>query len=232
MQDIKKKKSLLFCFYLMLITTVLMSGCGKSEEVSLTEISRQNGDADHSGSEEESSEEDESGGLSEEKEEDLDSGEKSEERSCVYVYMCGRVNQPGVYRLAEGSRICDGIEAAGGMSGDAASDYMNLAALLEDGERVYIPSEEEAKEFLAAGGGIASMQDNQTKSGSDSSGKVNINSAGKEELMTLSGIGASKAEAIIRYRESNGRFDSIEELMQVEGIKEGTFEKIKNDITL
>lgn len=80
MQDIKKKKSLLFCFYLMLITTVLMSGCGKSEEVSLTEISRQNGDADHSGSEEESSEEDESGGLSEEKEEDLDSGEKSEEK--------------------------------------------------------------------------------------------------------------------------------------------------------
>ena len=106
---------------------------------------------------------------------------------------------------------------------DAAADSVNLARNVSDGEQIYIPTEEEASAG-AAGSGPASAGAQQ--------GKVNINTASLEELMTLTGIGEAKAESIIRYREENGGFRKPEDLMEISGIKEGVFEKIKDDIII
>lgn len=140
-----------------------------------------------------------------------------EEEPSIYVYVCGQVNCPGVYELPEGARITDAIEAAGGMTDAAALDYLNQAALLTDGQKIYVPSEEEAEQEATV---------------SKADGKVNLNTAGADELMTLSGVGEAKAEAIIRYREEKGSFQSIEEIMNIEGIKEGVFNKIKDKISV
>ena len=137
------------------------------------------------------------------------------------VHVCGQVAAPGVYELAEGSRIYEAIEAAGGVNSQAAPEGLNQAACVEDGQQIYVPSVQELQDnsFTAAG-----------DSGAAEDGRVNINTAQAEELMTLSGIGEAKAAAIIQYREENGGFQSIEELMEISGIKEGVFEKIKEEI--
>ena len=139
------------------------------------------------------------------------------EKNSIYVYVCGQVYCPGVFALPEGSRVIDAIECAGGMTGEAASTYLNQAELLEDGQKVYVPTQEETE---------------AEKPTSISDGRININTARKEELMTLSGVGESKAEAIIRYREEQGRFEQIQDIMNIEGIKEGVFDKIKDKISV
>lgn len=144
----------------------------------------------------------------------------SEEDSVqIYVYVCGLVKHPGVYALDEGSRQIDAVEAAGGMLSDACADGMNLAALITDGERIYVPSADEVS-------GDALLQ------GTESDGLININTATKEELMTLTGIGESKAQRIIEYRESQGGFPNIEALKNVPGIKDGTYDALKDQITV
>ena len=101
---------------------------------------------------------------------------------------------------------------------------MNQAERLSDGQQVYLPGRAEtAGPTAGSAAGEAGMQED---------GKVNLNSAGKEELMTLSGIGEVKAESIIRYREEHGRFQSVEELKQIEGIKEGLFNRIKDKVRI
>ncbi len=141
----------------------------------------------------------------------------------VCVYVCGSVNQPGVYRLDENARLYEAIEAAGGMQEDAAQETINQAREVVDGERIYVPSKEELEN------GTVALEPGMQKEG-NTDGKIDINTAGKEELMTLPGIGQSKAELILSYRESKGRFGKIEELMEIEGIKEGVFNKIKDKI--
>ena len=125
---------------------------------------------------------------------------------------------------------------------DAGYEYLNLAALLSDGEKVYIPTKKEVEDAIAAGDGLYTSTVNITSNspgirsadgGSEdgsSDGKVNINSADRQTLMTLPGIGASKADKIIAYREANGGFSSIEDIMLVGGIKEGLFNKVKDSI--
>lgn len=150
------------------------------------------------------------------------SGEKEKEAvqtEWIYVHVCGEVNSPGVYELETGSRIFEAIEAAGGMTKAAVGDSVNQAEILTDGQQLYVPSEEE----------IQNQNDETTMV---DNGKVNINNASKEELMSLSGIGEAKADAIIRYREESGNFKSIEEIMEIEGIKEGVFRKIEDQITV
>ena len=171
-------------------------------------------------------------GSEEEKEElEEDSGGREEERAePLAVHVCGRVAVPGVYELEAGSRICDAVEAAGGMLQDAADECINQAAFLEDGQKIYIPSREEVQEQSANGLWQNDNSVNNSAGTSESDDRVNINRAGKEELMTLTGIGERKAEAILEYRQTHGGFDSVEELMQVEGIKQGTYEKIKDQI--
>ena len=134
----------------------------------------------------------------------------------IYVYVCGHVNQPGVYALDNGARICDALEKAGGTLEDARAEALDQAVCVADGQTIYVPGMEDTQE--------------DTQSGKESDGLVNINQAGEEELMTLPGIGQSKAAVIIQYREEHGGFQSTEELMNIPGIKQGVFDKIKNSI--
>jgi competence protein ComEA len=137
------------------------------------------------------------------------------------VYVCGAVKHPGVYTFEEGQRVCDAIEAAGGMKKKAAAEALNLARELVDGEQIIVPTKKEQADITEA-----------AAEGAATSGKVNINTASKEELMTLSGIGEAKAQSILSYREKNGQFSSIEDIMKIDGIKEGVFSKIEDSICI
>ncbi len=139
----------------------------------------------------------------------------------VWVYVCGAVQSPGVYQLSAEDRICDAVDAAGGFSEDADQCAVNLAELLTDGSQIYIPQIGESAAVGSNEAGEAHLP-----------GLVNINTATKSQLMELPGIGAAKAEAILSYRESVGRFSCIEDIMQVSGIKEASFAQIKSLITV
>ena len=144
------------------------------------------------------------------------------------VHVCGEVVNPGIYELPAGSRIYEAVKAAGGFTENAAEESVNLASPIEDGVQIRIYSKEET-ETLAAG---AAPFDGFEASGEGKEPVVNLNTATKEELMTLSGIGESRAEDIIRYREENGGFQNIEDIMKVSGIKDAAFQKIKDRITV
>ncbi len=148
----------------------------------------------------------------------------------IYVYTCGEVANPGVYELSEDSRIYEAVDAAGGFTENAARESINLASKVSDGMQITIYNKEEAAS-LPAGGTSAGKNSGQDQM-SGSSSLVNLNTATKEELMTLKGIGESKAEDIIRYREKSGGFKKIEDIMKISGIKEAGFQKIKDSITV
>ena len=154
----------------------------------------------------------------------------------VFVQVCGKVQSHGVYELPQGSRVWDAIEAAGGFEDDGAKEYLNLAEMVQDGMKLDVPSESQAEEWKAQGlvGGWNLGADPGALSGGSSgtSSRVNLNTATREELMSLRGIGESRAEDIIRYRETYGGFRSIEDIMNVSGIKDAAFEKIKDSITV
>lgn len=147
----------------------------------------------------------------------------------IFVHICGAVVNPGVYILSAGSRIFEGIEAAGGFSEDACEDFVNLAQTLQDGQRIVIPTEEEAEAAVQDGAYQEQWLPEETQR---ADGRININTASEQELSAISGIGAGKAAAIIQYRQENGSFSSVEDIMKVSGIKEGTYEKIKDKITV
>lgn len=140
----------------------------------------------------------------------------------IYIHICGEVRKPGVYTFAKEPRVVDVIEKAGGFTKRARQDCVNMAEAVADGTQLVIASKERTR-------GAGNAQKEQDKGDSN---KININSASKEELMTLSGIGESKATQILSYRESNGRFLKIEDIMKISGIKEGVFSKIKDYITV
>lgn len=154
---------------------------------------------------------------------------ENSEKSGVYVYICGEVIKPGVYELSGDSRIYEAVDAAGGFTENAAREYVNLASKVSDGMQITIYNREEAASLQADS---APVGENAGKSGTSGSGLVNLNTATKEELMTLKGIGESKAEDIIRYREKSGGFKKIEDIMKISGIKEAGFQKIKDNITV
>ncbi|MCR4740024.1 MAG: helix-hairpin-helix domain-containing protein [Lachnospiraceae bacterium] len=137
----------------------------------------------------------------------------------VTVYICGQIINPGVYELAQGSRIVNAVNTAGGVTGKAAIQAVNLAEPLIDGAMIYIPSVSEIETGKISG-----------DQGGGSGSLVNINTADKAKLMTIKGIGEAKAEKIIAYREANGAFGSIEDIMRIPGIKQGMFNKIKDSI--
>ena len=152
----------------------------------------------------------------------------------VVVYVCGAVVNPGVYELSEGSRIDDAVIAAGGFSEDADRTYVNLAARLSDGSKLQIPTlSETSDETLAKEINSFDTEDNGSGPGaSDGGGLININTASQTELATLPGIGEGIAGKIIKYRDENGSFKSIEDIMKVSGIKDKLFSKIKDQITV
>ena len=164
---------------------------------------------------------------------------KAADKSCV-VHVCGAVNEPGVYIMEAGSRIYQAVEKAGGFSQDADENYLNQADLLSDGMKIYVPTREEVEESgkelawkISGGSGIKEADEaGREDVGKESGALVNINTAGEAQLTTLPGVGSSKAKSIIAYREKNGAYQKIEDIMNVEGIKDGVFEKIKDCITV
>ncbi|OEH84655.1 hypothetical protein BHU72_09185 [Desulfuribacillus stibiiarsenatis] len=147
----------------------------------------------------------------------------------IYVHVKGAVTNPGVYRLHQGQRVVDAVEAAGGVLPMGNLDLINLAEKLQDGQEVIIfTSEEDRNQWLMnapAGGQHNNSMGQHTN-------KININTATKEELQKLTGIGPSKAEAIIRYRETNGRFSKVEDLTNVSGIGSKTLESFKDQVSV
>ena len=186
---------------------------------------------------------------------------QTQEEGILYIHVCGEVAAPGVYELPAGSRMYEAVEKAGGMTSEAAQEYVNLAQALEDGQQLWIPSREEIRKYqetgkdisghLGAGGtagngSVAGLQKAGSSAGTSrtaagaagegdssvSGALVNLNTASKEELMTLNGIGAARAEAILSYRDQKGGFRAIEDIMKVPGIKNAAFQKIKDKITV
>lgn len=162
--------------------------------------------------------------------------EQPQRAAAIYVDVSGAVKNPGVYRLEAGSRVFQALEMAGGLTEEADSRCLNQAAVVADGQQIRVYTKDETEKMTAAGQDSYSaagdvFSDGTAPEGAESQ-KVNINLAGKEELMTLTGIGESKAEQIIAYRTEHNGFGSIEELMEIEGIKEKTFHKLKDKITV
>lgn len=172
-----------------------------------------------------------------------------EETICVHV--CGAVGSAGVYELPTGSRVFEAVEMAGGFTADADESYVNQAQRLSDGDKLVIPTREQVQdveEGIAAGVLQIGIVEQPVVSGSDedntngglssgsgapasaSDGRININTASEAQLCEIPGIGAVRAAAIVAYRQEAGGFSSIEDIMNVSGIKEGTFARIKDRI--
>lgn len=180
---------------------------------------------------------------------DIDNGseavsDKEMQQAMIYVDVCGAVVNPGVFQLAAGSRVFQAIEAAGGYLPEAALTCVNRAGVLTDGQQLYILTQEEMERQGLDPAEMAGASDGQMN-GSARTGqntgmtaqvqqdnRININTADEAQLTTLTGIGATRAQAIIAYREENGPFAAIEDIMNVQGIKEGTFAKIKDEIVV
>ena len=183
------------------------------------------------------------GNLSEEKRQGQADGSTSQETGYIetestagkiYVHVCGAVKQPGVYALEPESRVYEAVMAAGGFTEEADEDYVNQAQTVSDGIKLQIPTREEvttgSAENMAAGITGGSDVPATTEPETLQDGRININTATEAQLCGIPGIGATRAAAIAAYRQEHGRFDRIEDIMKVNGIKEGTFEKIKDTI--
>ena len=180
---------------------------------------------------------------------DIDNGseavsDKEMQQAMIYVDVCGAVANPGVFQLAAGSRVFQAIEAAGGYLPEAALTCVNRAGVLTDGQQLYILTQEEMERQGLDPAEMSGASDGQMN-GSAGTGqntgmtaqvqqdnRININTADVTQLTTLTGIGATRAQAIIAYRQENGPFAAIEDIMNVQGIKEGTFAKIKDEIVV
>jgi competence protein ComEA len=159
----------------------------------------------------------------------------------IVVDVGGAVNNPAVFILPESSRVYEALEAAGGLLPQADMSEINKAAVLKDGDRIYVPNREEvaAKTPVprsaggGAGTGVTNAADSsETPAGGATGGPVNINTADSRELQTLSGVGPSTAQKILDYRETNGRFERIEDIKRVSGIGDKTFEKLKDKLAV
>ena len=156
--------------------------------------------------------------VSEETNDSLAQQTAETEEGQIYIHIVGAVKKPGVYTFQKKPRVIEVVEKAGGFTKDAVTAEINQAELVEDGTQLTIASQKDSKE-----------RDGQ-QAGQAETTKVNLNTATKEQLMTLTGIGEAKAIAIIAYREEKGKFQKPEDLMNIPGIKEGVFDKIKSQI--
>ena len=219
----KKKILKAISFLYVFVCVSCMEGCIPKEEnlvieysqTENTEVGGQQGDMTRSGA----TQSDKSLGGTEQSDEgltgsDLQKGDlPRDDENLIYVYVCGAVKESGVFALPKGSRAIDALNASGGFTEDAQTTYVNLASYVSDGEKLYFPTVDEVENA------DTSLKDD---------GMVNINTADKTMLMTLPGIGESKAADIISYRESNGDFQTIEDIMNVPGIKESSFVRLKS----
>lgn len=162
-------------------------------------------------------------GVTIEQEDAIEVSTEEESAASIYVHVTGAVVNPGMYELSQGSRVQDAITAAGGFSEDAFDQSINLARELTDGEQIVVGSTADQSTTTTESG---------TQSAATATGKVNINLADAETLMTLDGIGEATAAKIIAYRDANGSFATIEEIKEVSGIGDKKYEAIKDSITV
>lgn len=156
-----------------------------------------------------------------------DTQAEDEEPQALYVQVTGAVRSPGVYELPEGSRVFEAVQKAGGMTDDAAPDSVNQAVQVADGEMIILYTRQEWDEIKKSGDVSGQMQETAAE---ENDGRVDINTADADLLCTIPGIGQTRAQSIITYREQNGAFGSVEDIKKVSGIKEGLFQKIKDKI--
>lgn len=184
--------------------------------------------------------------ISNDKWEKISSNSYAKRDGKIVINVVGEVNNPGVVTLDEGARIIDAINAAGGKTEKADISEINLAYVLDDGIRLYIPSFSEMKEkklenstnskdIISSDTGVSNIvmeEVNVEKKNTNEIKKININKASKDELKQLSGVGDSVAQAIIDYRQKNGKFNSIEDIKKVPGIGESKFHNIEKMISV
>jgi len=155
-------------------------------------------------------------------------GSPSTAPTALVVHAAGAVHQPGVHRLEPGARVADVVAAAGGATPDADLDRLNLAALVADGERLYVPRLGQPDPPVVAGS--ASNPDGASAPGASSTGPVDINRATEAELDVLPGIGPTTAAAIVEHREANGPFARVDELLEVRGIGPAKLDGLREQV--
>lgn len=194
----KKRKRLEFCVQIILcmILCFMMAGCGVPDKALVLSLEE-----------------------SETVQEQPVNEDDVVQISVICVYVCGAVVSPGVVELPAGSRVADALSAVGGFTVEAGEDYVNLAARIEDGQKIYFPTKAEVQTWEA-------------EQYRKENGIVNINTADKNGLMTLPGIGEARAEDIIAYRKSHGAFRRKEDLKNVSGIKDNMYEKLVDKIVV
>lgn len=217
------KKRMIFICMIAVVSAFLLAGCGRKDAYVISGETLDESLADASSVDETV----------------LDSGLSA----TIYVDVDGAVLQPGVYSLPDNARVFDAVDAAGGLLPEACSEILNQAEHVSDGQKLYIMTKEEWEVQKELGGlqewtGTQEGTGKQGQNGTQGTQKqaeqddelVDLNRATEGELCTLPGIGQTRAQAIIAYREVSGGFRSIDEIQNVSGIKSGTYEKIKNKI--
>lgn len=227
------KKRMIFICMIAVVSAFLLAGCGRKDAYVISGETLDESLADASSAD---------GTVSGEILPDgtvLDSGLSA----TIYVDVDGAVLRPGVYSLPDNARVFDAVDAAGGLLPEACSEILNQAEHVSDGQKLYIMTKEEWEVQKELGGsqewtGTQEGTGKQGQNGTQGTQKqaeqddelVDLNQATESELCTLPGIGQTRAQAIIAYREASGGFRSIDEIQNVSGIKSGTYEKIKNKI--
>lgn len=195
---------------MFLVSVLFLCGCASDEEQTLQIRQAQSGEQSDAGT-----------GEQPEGQKELSGEAAAVESGQITVYVCGAVCRPGVYTLEGSVRMAQAVEAAGGMLEDADTDVLNLAQFISDGQMIRIPVQGEEQEPAESSGETAQEQTDN---------RIDINQADASQLQQIPGIGQAKADAIIRYREEHGGFKSIEDIMQIGGIKEASFAKMKDYI--
>lgn len=206
-------KTIKILFLAVVSTAFLLCGCSSGNDVYLENASDTVTEQKEADTQTEQTENEDT---------DIMQETKTDTGGLCYVHLCGAVKHPGIYILPEGSRIYEAVSMAGGLTEDACEESVNQAEVLTDGQLIKILTKEEAaNETVSESIRAAETVDD---------GRINLNTAAVSELTTLPGIGESKAEAIIAYREEHNGFSSIEEIMNIAGIKDGIFQRIKEKI--
>ena len=216
-----------WAFLGVLVSCMVLSGCRKNEIVYLETLTEREGP-------------DESSGHTG-KDAALQTEAEGTPEETIAVFVCGAVNRPGVYMLPVYARANDAVEAAGGFRDDADTQWCNLAEHLFDGQRLRIYTAEETLHLKEEGvneegapGKDADGAENapDTASGKDAQGRIDLNTATKEELMTLPGIGEARAEAILSWRREHGSFTDTEQIKQISGFKDVIYNSIRALVTV
>ncbi len=234
----RKQYLRLVWIFAVFLAGILFSACG--EQSYLQRHSEKTAEADEAAKETVPSAKTEKtmpegGAVSEADTSEQQTGHTTEtETEQICAQITGAVNNPGVYFLEENARLFDLVEAAGGLTADADPDAINQARVISDGEQVIVRTREQTALEQTGGWDQSSANPNETAEAHETSGngRIDLNTADVAALSELPGIGAAKAAAIVAYRSEHGRFSSAEEIMQVPGIKSGTYEKIKDRIAV